>query len=475
MTLHIDHHKSFVELKKSLTAFQHSLHMPEDQKKGVDHPGNQVATIFFSQYRRATWYHIFPEVLEASNPGENKFVFKASPRPHGLLFTDLCQKLPTIICHEGFEARWTHNVGSNVIVDGTFNHNDTALQHLDQVSDDMHSQSMIEESARFSHEQNIGNLAILQDWNSTLPTYETSYTIPWFYSRDLSTYFPLYFCGFLDRIEHRLTLRRSVPQLLMVRNAETGERVPCDAKSIMSIDGHDATGEYLKMPMPTMYGEYLYLSDIECSNNRCFTTTGARVGDYRNVLYIEDMIAIDEENPSKLGDTVTLKCENSEFPVHTFAWVAQHEGAKDDAYYSNYSTNPQDHTRGWSPIASTTMNLGKARVFEKYPSFRTERVHTPRHFPCGPREPGYNFWTTSAKAKDYNPKPGVVIKNGSVTVRLQDTNPLVGLRDSEKACRVNFRVKLRMTYTKRVVFTTFPHDESERETSRSVVSVQGSD
>lgn len=476
MTTQIHPRNTFDNLKASLSDFQKTLHLPADTRKGKDDPGNLVYTVFFCQYRKATWYFHFPEQMESAANDDTCFTFKAKPQPHGLLFSDLCQRLPTIVCQDGYEARWTHNVGSNVMIEGIFMHNDVPLQHIDYVYNDMHGQCMIPEDQRKARAINIGNLAYLQNWSDELAPHDASFTMPWFYSSDFSSYFPLYLCGFLDRIDHRLTLRRMVNDLLLVRRAGTNTHVSVDSKSIKSIDGKAPTGDALKLPMPTVWGEYLYLSDGECDYNRqCFAAAEKKDVQSHNILYIDDIIPCDEDNPVALGNTVMVKTESSGYPVHAFGWVAQNADAKEAKYYSNYSTNALDHASGWSPIAYSSLSLGSnGKVYEKLPSFRTERVHTPRHYPCMPEEPGYNFWALGAKAKDHNPKPGVVIKNGSLTVRLADMNPMIHLhRRRESPCGSNFYVRLRMTYTKRVVFSKFPPTEKDRDTGRSVVIIQG--
>lgn len=477
-----DHRKAFEDLKRTLTIFQKTLHEPEDTKKGPDHPGNQVLTAFYSTYRKTTWHYHHPERLDVTS-SETGFSFRAKPQPHGLLYSDIVQVLPSIVCNPGYEARWTHNPGSNVIETGAFVFNDKVLQSIDYIYNDIHGQSMIEEKDRDIRSINLGNLAMLQDWNTALPTYTTSFMPPWFYASSLSAYFPLYFCGFLDRIEHRLKLRRNVSDLLLVRQVadEKGElptpvRVALDTRSIRSINSLPPVADQLKLKSPEMWAEYLYLSDIECTNNLCMTNVGAslhKVGDYRNVLHIEDMIAMDDPNPVALGSTVSVKCENSEYPVHAFAWVAQNETAKSQGYYSNYSTNTEDCLHGWSPLQHATINAGRARLITEYPSYRTERVNTPRHYPCTPREPGYNLWSLGVKALDVNPKPGVVIHNGSVTVRLVDMNPLVGLRANETPCRATFSLKVRMSFVKRATFTKFPKTEDARSGESAVLTVEG--
>ncbi|CAH6418682.1 Divergent major capsid protein [uncultured virus] len=447
------------------------MHMPEDLKKGADHKGNEVSTVFFREYRRSTWYYQFSEVLEVSN-AESKFTFRVKPQPHGLLYTDLNQRLPQVVCRDGYEARWCHNPASNVVVSGMFVHNDTPIQTIDQVGNDMYGQSMIKDD-RDTRDLNMGNSVLLQSWNSALPNFETSFMLPWFYAKNSASYFPLYFCGILDRIEHRMELRRDVGQLLHVREKKTGEAVAPDSKSLKSFDGKAVT-QSPRMPVPTMWGQYLYLSDLECTGNRCAVGSDREIGDFRNIFYIDDYIIVDEENPKALGDSVCLKISQTDYPVHGIGWVAQNYEALRDGYYSNYTTNPDDHQEGWSPIEESSLDLGsKVRILTKMPSYRTERVLPGKQYACVPRVPGFNFVSLAVYSPEDTHKPGVVIKNGELTVKLRDTNPLVGIRDGQKASSSTFLVKARLSYTKRVVFKEFLTQESQRTTKNSVIEIGG--
>lgn len=472
-----DQPKLFNALKETLSKFQGSLHRPEDVSLGAVHPGNHVHTIFYTQSRRTSYYYHYPEVLPHVNSTDSPvYIYRAKSSPHGLLSTDICQKLPSVVCNEGYEARWTHNVGSNIVETGTLTLNDEIIQSFDSVSVDFHGQSMINPGSRDQRSINLGNIPSLQQWSGTLHEFETNFQLPWFYSADCTKYFPLYYCGMLDHLEHSLKLRRNLNDLLIVRHIASGKLVPADATSIDHYGGNRIKDHKLELPVPQMYGEYMYLSDIECEFNRAVCDKGDEIHNRRNVFYVEDVISMSSENAVELGTTVTFQIPNTEYPVVSFAWAAQNATAVANKYYSNYSTNAEDHSIGWSPIATSTINPGKAPIFKDMPSFRTERVYPMTQMACVPDEKGFNFWAMGVNQGDSNFEPGVVIKNGSVSVKLADMDPFLKLKEEGPAHATDkYFVHLRMTYIKRLTFTSFSIDERSRGTTRSEISITGSE
>lgn len=469
-----DHYKTFVGMKETLTAFQRSLHMPEDVKKGPAYAGNQITTPFYKQYKKATWYYHFDQPLDATMPdvvdNHEGCTYTVQSRPHGLLKTDLCQELPPVVCNPGYEAAWTYNVGSNIMVDGTMIFNDVRLQYVDQIYNDGFGQSGIPEDQRTDYEKNLGNIGMLGTWQDVLPKFITSYAPPWFYSKDLSNYFPLYFCGFLDKVIHRISLRRNIGDLLRVREKDTGKLVPVDPISIKSINGRPVSEVSIKLQPPIMYGQFLYLTEDECSYNRC-----ADSGEKRNILHVEDIYADQTRNPVRLDTSYEFKINNTEYPVHNIMWMAQNETAKAENYYSNYTTNPSDHASGWSPLESITINPGRGPIVQNMPGWRTERVHPGRQNICSPKVQGMGFWSPAVRASEHNAVPGIVFKNGSITINLKDSNSFIGLKYDEKASTDLFTIHIRLVYLKRVVFKDYPRDEADRTSKRSVVEIQGAE
>lgn len=467
-----DHYESFQKLKGTLTTLQKSFHYPEDEKLGPNHPGNKLVSIFYNQFKRTTWYLIKSVKLEMKADGGEDVSYKVDSKFHGLIHTTLDQPLPAIVCKQGYVARWTSNVGSNVMERGKFVFNDVELQTISYIKSDLYGQS-ISENERASWEKNLGNLKVLQEWGSALIPWNCSFRIPWFYSQSLSNYFPLYFCGFLDRIEHRLKLRRDVKSLLMVRRLSDKAIVEADRSTIESIDGK-APSEVAKMPAPAMYGQYVFLSDLECNNNRCSAETS---GKFTSTLYIEDDIIAESSDTLRVGDgdeTKTLKIElkSTKYPVHAFGWVAQNQTALKRGYYSNYTTNADDHTLGWDPVKSTTIEYDDFTLLDDEEGYRTNRVHPAHQYPTAPSQQGIHLWSMCAKANDSGMKPGIVYSKGAISLKLADTNPTLQLSSSAVPTKDLFKAVAVLTYTKKVIITHSNGKESDRQTSISTVKIE---
>jgi hypothetical protein len=461
--------KLFEHLKSGLNSYQKNLHFTEIPNEDSNDEG--VGSQLVKEYKRSTWYFQFSELLPSSNKGNsNTLSFKVRNNPHGLKSTDLTQYLPSIICREDYECRWTHNVGSNVIISGEFTFNDDCMQTIDYISNDHYGQTMIDSSKRDDRSLLLGNSLSLQSWASRLPSSSTSYKIPWFNSQSPDKYFPLYFCGMLDSINQVLTLRRTIDDLLIVRNKHTGEKVKADSKSLLSIGGNVVDNSSLTLPMPELWGKYIYLSDSELSFNRRQCSVEPvdtdNFNNGRNVIYVENIIKLgDNLNPTTLnGKTISIDIQNTEYPIQRILWLAQNQKALKEKYYSNYSTNSNDHNEGYSPILNTTINInGKGNLIKNYPAFRTEYVDIIDQFPCVPREPGYNSFCPGIHAQNEDsPNPGYIINNGFIKVQLGDTNPYLEIDSSKSCCENEFMFYAYIVVLKRLTFYDFPANDNDR-------------
>lgn len=467
-----DYTKLYNFLKDNLNTFQISLHQPEDKdhEDGEYYIGNEINTIFFRDYKRSSWYFQYPEIVPFSATGDDTgtetqvFVYKVKTQAHTFTASDICQKLPSIRCKPGYKAKWGHNIGSNIFEEGVLTFNDQQLQFLDQIYIDHYNQTMTTKDEKYAIKQNLGNIDILQTFSDVLPAYETSFKPPWFYQYT-SNVFPLYYCSMLDKFEHRITLRRNIANLLIVVDETTGDIVEANSASISKIGEAEVTNDTLTLPVPTMWGTYIYLSDAECEANRYICEEETSLHDKKNIFHIEDIIKLQYENLiyANNTNTITIKIPHTEFPVTNFAWMAQNQKSVSIHEYSNYSTNYQNCMQGWSPIFNSTLSYGKSLIFKDMASFRTERVYPSTQRKSIPEEPGYNNWSLGLILEEY-PVPGVVVKDGYLSVKFMDTNPFIRLGVGSK-CNDAFRCFLYMTYSKRLTFEYFAVDERSRHAS----------
>lgn len=447
-----DHKTIFKRLKDVVekSQYQKDLHFSEEKEEEE----TLIRTHFLNIKRRETWSYRCNLKLDCngdiSNPSNISYRVRTLPY-HGLLYTVLIQKLPQIKAKTGFEIRWCPNVGSNIVKQAEFQVNDTIWQTLDSIYfDDYHSKISQENSASLN--QNLGNIPELQTWSNELPSGMTFFRIPWFYSLHTSKMFPLYYCGKEDRIEHQLTLRRNLKDLLMIRSVDTGEMIPFDEACIEVSN--------LELPAPEMRGDYVMMSDMECEHNRC---NGSKY--HTEVFDIDNVKAVASDNVYGTNSTVSIKIKDMPFPVHTIHWKAENVNASSVNYLSNYSTCTEDHTKGISPIRWASLSCPQGILFKNMESYITDKIIPSNHFNKIPEHPGYGCWTNATSAADpLYPKPGIKLDEGELTFRIED---------NDEESKNKYRLHSRIVYTYRITFKEYPKTESERNSKGIEVEVSG--
>lgn len=439
----------FKRLKENVekSQYQKDLHYSEEN-------GEQptlIRTHFLNSRRRETWSYRNNFKLDATADlsDSSKICYRARTIPfHGLLYTILIQKLPTVKASPGFEICWCPNVGSNIVKTAEFQVNDTVWQTLDSVYFDDYHMKLSSQSEK-EQNRNLGNVSALRTWSTELPAFTTFFRIPWFYSLHTSKMFPLYYCGKEDKIDHILYLRRNLKDLLMIRSADTGEMIPFDEACLIL----DETKT--ELPVPEMRGEYVMMSDMECEHNRCNATESTDIFDIDNVK------SFSSETPIDTTVSTNIRLKDLPFPVHTIHWKAENHTASSLNYLSNYSTNAENHLEGESPIQWVSLSSPNGIVFKQLENYVSERIVPSNHFPRTPDEAGYGTWTNAVYAGDsLYPKPGIKLDDGELTFKLVDSKD-------------KYVIHTRCVYTYRVVFKDYPKNESERNGKGIEVEISG--
>jgi hypothetical protein len=454
--------------KNTLTNLQNLLHQPRKDN-------DPIHSVFITEFRRSTWYFKQPEKLISTPGADDEIIYKTNPKYHGLIFTDINVVLPSIKCNDNYTARWTQNIGSNIIEKMRLKFNDTVIQECDYISQDMHTEALITSEDRRIRKENMGNVNMLMNWNQRIPSYPISYTLNTFYSESVSKCFPLYLCGFFDRLEHCLKIRNKIEDLLCVK--DSNEHFVLASPDTISKIGNSAAKIEMTIPNPVVWGEYVYMSDTECNEHRrsIMNTDDEKKIDLnkRNMILIENIISHDSPNSIDLGQVYVIKIPDTCFPVHRISWVAQNQTALNNKYYSNYSTDANDHNDGWDPIEHTSIDFGGGYSIVDMPSFRTNRVYPSRELAATPECKGFNYWSMSTTKSMINPPPGIRIINGNISVKLRDTNPLIDIMDDVHPSNDKFFIRVRLSVYKVLVFNTFPNNESSRGNFTSDIIMTG--
>jgi len=440
----------FKRLKELIdkSSYQKDLHNAEENEEVL------IRTHFLNMQRKETWSYKVNLKLDCvgdiSNP--NRLSYKVRTLPyHGLLNTVLVQKLPAITAKKGYEIRWCPNIGSNIVQNAEFQVNDNVWQTLDSVYFDDYISKISNEK---NLDKDLGNVADLQTWYSSLPAYTTLFKIPWFYSVHTSKMFPLYFCGKEDHIDHNLTLRRNISQLLMIRSIDSGEMLPFDESYIEVVD--------TLLQAPEMRGDYVFMSDMECEHNRC------NAQNLRSEIFdIENVRSIDSDNIYPLNTTVNIKIKDMPFPVHSIHWKASNLTSEALNYHSNYTTNAFDHLEGASPIKWSSLSCPQGIIFKNVESYISERIIPMNSFANVPSSNGYGCWTNAIVPTDpLYPKAGIKLDEGELTFRLEDNS-------STHVTSDKFKVHARVIYTYRITFKDYPKTEAERNSKGIEVETSG--
>ncbi len=463
--------KLFRELYSKLSEYQKDLHLPSGQTDNPLDPENLVHSSLISTAKKTIWQGQYLIRVSPSVSGDRSevctYVVKGAPH-HGLAYSYLSLKLPAVRAKEGFEVRWCPNPVSNQVENGELIFNEVSIQTFDSVYCDMFYQTMISPRSVPSTERSLGNTSSLQSWSDTLPAYPAEVLLPWFYSKDEASFFPLYKCGSLDRLEHKIVLRRNLQELLLVRNISTGVQEPASSSNVevsgCSLD--DKLGYVL--PIPEMYGLFYFLSPEECDFNRCREPKN-------QVLQVDSVYSLDSEITGKVGETLEILFSKEkllmEYPVHTVQLVLQNQNARDSSQHSNYTTNSDEHLKGYSPIDLVSLRTATGKLLSEIPGRHLEGIHHAKHFNTTPRVPGYVSWSMGVNATSGAPRPGVPLQGGSISVRIGDPNPLLDFK-SQEACVDSFRLRVRLIYTREIQFTKYPTTEEKRLEDRASIRIR---
>ena len=420
-------------------------------------------------------------------------VFTANMKPHGLMRTDISFQLPHIVFKEGYEGRWTHNIGSNVIETISCQYNTNDLQKLTHIYFDFHTQTFTSANEHQSHQTDLGNLPTLTSFQKVLPRHNTSYTIPWFFSKDDASFFRLFFCSFMDRLTFNVVYRETLSKLLQVRKlgsmasdshsseSKGDELVSHEAftSDLFVIEGRTPKDADPPMPKPTMWGKYLFLSDDECRYNVCPPVEEGP----RNIFDIDEIIVLESDEKPTIDYTkmekVLVKKENisTKHPAYIVYAGARNETAYSQKYYSNYSTNSRNHLEGYSPIEDYTISpQAEMHLVKELPGWRGERSNARHQFVRAPFEAGYVSWCGGVKANSHFIIPGNVWDKGSIKLNLRDTNPY-HIKDNLAPHEPDnkYQLVIVLVCNRRLTFSKYPQNDLERtrpDTAAIVLSEQ---
>lgn len=383
--------------------FQRELHLNTSPQADDDDPSDRPISLFHRDYMKSMWRSIVPSVLDptiADGGKEDSVTIKYTVNNnfHYLLYTYMCYKLPAVRVKNLFKniikIAWCHNVGTNIITDAQFGENDTPYHTMDNIWLDFYFQWYQRGGAgkRDAHNFGIGNIKYLEDFSTSLPSFDIDVDQPWYYSLDPALAFPIFYKSVLNKAEHIYTYKTKIVDLLRCKMYVNDEWIdaPKDADLNKYLIFENST---FKLPAPQLWGRYANVShdEIDYYKNCVFKDAKDKEGKkirYRN-FYIFDMKSFDAPNTLEYG-AIAKSSITSPNPLLALFFGAENEDAKMINNHSNYTTDTQNIYTGWDPIKHSTLFYGGVTRFKDLPSHHSTIAESRHHFPSAPNEAGHH-------------------------------------------------------------------------------------
>ena len=215
--------------------------------------------------------------------------------------------------------------------------------------------------------------------------------------------------------------------------------------------------------IPNACATYVLISKDECANSWCVGINNNSDKKYKPVtFFVEQAIPYRTPNTVIEKKNADITSITTVFPVVRIDWMAYLAKSSERHILSNYTTDPScDYRNSLTPIASTTINTGKAIVVDNLPGDITTRHNSRFYSRNAPRVPGIHMRSFGIRTGDTGVKPGFYFDGGTLSAKLEERDYAVlnGVRKKwEEEFIVEARVHVRMDF----LFTTFPKSEAER-------------
>ena len=364
--------RGILSLRENFSSFQKELQTPDND--------GDIYTSYASDFRKSSWS--FPiienlavmkneDVIKRYDDTYSKYiVYSVNMKPHTLLRVDLIQKLPAIRCKPGYKAKWVENIGSFIIREVKLLFGEDFLTTINENSLEKIVQSRVKNVE--SLEVRRGNTPELQNLSEYLEEDVTSFTIPFFFSKRLGSYFPLHYCGYEDNLEIFLDAKSNLKDLIEVYDSNENKVDP--EKYIFPVE----------LEKPNLRGYHTIMDKWELDSASCSKES-------RNIRLVEDFIT----KESVLNDTmITIK--DVKIPVSLISWKLS-ENVK---------------------IISTSLKLSKKIDTLILPEDLTNRDLPDLALLNPLPKVGYHYYPLDVDKNNNDPPSGIPIIDGSINVKL---------------------------------------------------------
>lgn len=333
-----------------------------------------------------------------------KYIYSPNMKFDFLLYCFYYTQLPFLKVKEEhidkIQICWTHNLAHNITKKCEMYYDDSTPQTFDTVSLDIYRQFYLKKKLRKTYDINIGNDPRLISWTSELLGLTIKPHQPWYFSE--KEYFALPILQFNDRndtkksdipirfiyefnldISKLLRMRRLVPDNMASKTkgayrdeGRMWKDIPCRFEYLNGVPNTH------KLPVPEIYGRHVLITPEE----RIWYKELCNSKPYK--IYITDIISKDSDNNYKYQSQARLDIDYKA-SVRALHFVAENMEAKRNRLYSNYTTNSNDISQGYSPIESYELVYFNAVRIPKTNFEFASEIEANYHFPSVPFEPGY--------------------------------------------------------------------------------------
>lgn len=401
---------------ESLVKYQYPFHYSED--------GDSVRSRIGGKLVKSSWASHFTEpmgVVSSELALTTSYNFNDNIKHEFLLSATLIQNIHSVHVKEEYRESiricWTRNLLHHILVKCQLKFDDRDGPGFDSVYlDDYHQciRKDSDSSVTESYEREIGNLLYLTEWSNILPSHVCSLSLPFTFDRDFLLAFPNFLMTKPVVIQ---VIAKNKIESLMRMGKITGDgtiiEIPFNSKYIENFSS------VKKFSPPTLYGEYAKVEPRELEQVK---------EDFRKrgEIVMEDIISRDEPNLSIYGKMYDIKLSHS-FPCHYAIVVAENVKSTANRNFSNYSTDVDDPSKGYSPIKSVSLLYGSSVKIPHLPSPFHSHIFQRKYFGKVSNKPGYAVIPVGFKCGDFAMDTTAVPEEieMSLQVLVSNTDPML--------------------------------------------------
>lgn len=347
-------------------------------------PGSDKATplsIFLPGHQRTEWCSPSFEILQTIATGSPEIInyHLADVKNSFLTSMNMYLTLPKIKLNKSYKTRicYTPNTLINYIDYINFNISGLSFS-FDSKSLDIWRQVYATDKRTF--DEGIGNIAILQQWNSELPSRRLWLNIPWSFTFPRGRGFPLLL---LDNTKINIQAKFHNKISHILRMQEYKESMWYD----IEVDKKYFDVITMELPAPMIQIRRDTIAEFDANywdpSNDC-DGSPKRI-DY----YLYDFIKPNDTNK----DNLYVKFKASTIPVYGVHILANYNSCIKSRNYSNYTSNPEDLNEGYHPLSDISIVSKALNIKQSFEFFTS--ISYSEHGMIAPDESGYySFFPT---------------------------------------------------------------------------------